>query len=250
MDQPPASIEIKQLEDDDTVSLDQDDGPAQWVQERTFALDLLEGSDEVTVNDAHREVISNSDQLLRETLSSLPDRIAEFAPEPVPPISLAAANSGKTLHDGPVVAASAVAYGLVKSGVLKEKRPPDFNYCYYTSFEHNESTLVFVSLRWDLTDQEKQLPANRGKSKVIRQIAAVEGGWQTSNPYVPKCETAWTTWTQRRATGKTLGKTVWASWTAADLPGPWVLYVAIKDSLAAPQSIQGFAGPERPCIRP
>jgi hypothetical protein len=70
----------------------------------------------------------------------------------------------------------ALWYQHQRKKILSSVRPPDQHFVY----ESSPGNVAFIVLRWNLTEEERE---RSGKTKVIAQIARVEGGWQSGNPY-------------------------------------------------------------------
>lgn len=176
---PGVTISVKCLSDDKTFTSDRGFGADDWLQNYLR---------EAKLHDDQDELLSDELKRLREKLvrilEELPDHSEDdtFAPEKLGPSALQPADHSKKLHNGPLAAVGAAIFGLLSNDVISERRPPDRHFLYFTGPEQHEDGLLFVSLRWDLSESEAA--TNRhGDKKVIRQIARVEGGWQCRNPY-------------------------------------------------------------------
>jgi hypothetical protein len=72
----------------------------------------------------------------------------------------------KKVHDTAEQAADALAWGMVKSGIMPEQRKPDMGWRYRNA----DGSDAGAVLRWDLPNERKE----------IRQVACVPDGWITS----------------------------------------------------------------------
>jgi hypothetical protein len=72
----------------------------------------------------------------------------------------------KTVHATPEKAADALAWAMVKSGIIPEQRKPDSGWQYHNA----DGSDAGAVLRWNLADDRKE----------IRQVSCVPGGWITS----------------------------------------------------------------------
>ncbi|APZ96576.1 hypothetical protein Fuma_06246 [Fuerstiella marisgermanici] len=176
---PDTPVQIKCLVDDGDFKSSRGDGPDAWLKHYLQQLGLHDDDGNLDT-----EMLTALYEQLLKVIDDLPDRAGEqaFEPEEMGSVTVPAADPTKTLHPGPVAAMRAVAFGLKRSGITTTQREPDRHDLYFSGPEQQEAELIFVSIRWDLTAEEIASSKN-GKTKEIRQVCKVEGGWQCRNMY-------------------------------------------------------------------